>query len=68
MYEASDVLFFLFEESLAVIAEHLIDLLSVHAFRDLGLAMEVVLLYCPVRIDTPEHANANVSSLDRLCS
>ena len=68
LYEASDVLFLLFEESLAVLVEHLIDLLSVHAFRDLRLAMKVVLIYCPVRIDTPEHANAYVSALNRLCS
>ena len=68
MPETSDVLFLLFEKSLTVLVEHLIDLLSVHAFWDFRLAMEVVLIYCPVRIYTPQHANAYMSSLNSLCS
>lgn len=58
MYETCDVLFLLLEESLAVLVEHLLDLLPVHAFRDFRLSMEVVLIYCPVWIDTPQHADA----------
>ena len=68
LYEASDVLLLLFEEGLAVLVEHLIDLLPVHAFWDFRLAMEVVLIYCPVWIDTSEHANTYMSPLNRFFS
>ena len=68
MHKTSDVLFLLFEESLAILVEHLIDLLPVHALWDFRLAMEVVLIYCPVWIDTSEHANTYMSPLNRFFS
>ena len=53
---------------MAILVEHLIDLLPVHAFWDFRLAMEVVLIYCPVWIDTSEHANTYMPPLNRFFS